>query len=135
MYANWTPSDLIVAQLRLPCQLETSHPGGSARFTSTGSLSLSGAGAPATPSDRDRVAKAMIWRRDRMLEEMLGEILDSHLAIYAKSASPSPHRPPRSTMCFVWSRRKNLASGLTGARGCTSPVLRLPRSVVVHPVR
>ena len=27
MYANWTPSDLSLAQLRLlPCQLETSHP-------------------------------------------------------------------------------------------------------------
>lgn len=27
IYVNWTPSDLIVAQLRsLPCQLETSHP-------------------------------------------------------------------------------------------------------------
>jgi hypothetical protein len=67
MYANWTPSDLSVAQLRLlPCQLETSHPWGSARFTSA--VSLLGEGAPATLSDSDSVAKAMSWRRNRMLE-------------------------------------------------------------------
>jgi hypothetical protein len=47
-----------------------------------------GEGAPTTLSDRDKVAKAMFWRRDRMLENKdAGCILGSRIAIYAKFAS------------------------------------------------
>ena len=63
-----------------------------ARFTNAGSLSLLGAGAAATPSERDRAAMAMFWRRDRMLGKMLGK---------SSTVSRTIRNCPREIYCDV----------------------------------
>lgn len=61
---------------------------------------LSLAGAPETPSDRDRVDRASIWRRDRMLEKMLY----SGSTATPQFMQDQGHR----AMYFVWSRDRML---------------------------
>ena len=72
MYANWMPLALTLVQLILgPCQWETSIPRGPIGAASTTSESPSGVGAPETTRGRDKMDRARIWMRDRMVQTML----------------------------------------------------------------
>ena len=69
MYANWMPSNLTLPQLTNPCWLETSIPRGpKGPAAGAASESPSGVGAPETTRGRDKMDRARIWRRDRMVQ-------------------------------------------------------------------